>query len=447
MSENTHYLNVPFIMPSQAQKHVTHNEALRMLDAIIHLSVISSEVNTVPSTPGEGDRYVIGGSPTDEWENLAGQIAAFIDGAWLHIKPGKGWLVWDQSASRLIVYTGTGWEPVVNEGPQTIPLLGINGTASDFERLVVQSSSSLLNHDGTDHRLKLNKASASDTASLLFQTGYSGRVEFGLPGSDDFVLKVSENGADWYEAIRIDKSNGAISFPASSVDILSSYGTNLLPDSGRFHSSASQDQIHSTNAESPSYIVATNGASLSFPLKFTDDNSSFGGSSGSLDLIVEELITTIFGAAGRRYGTEFWCMHVASGSGTYWNWQYNSEQFYNATLVNKVPRPEKYTTGFFVRSEAGKLAVRASDNKTHKLYRDGGLISPWTSDVIVEPENGWQYFEMQVLNTDGSHDETDLSVMLTPGGSGYFALPRIVAGWKKIGGDVAVVPNGHIFGS
>ncbi len=26
-------------MPSQAQKHVTHNEALRMLDAIIHMRV------------------------------------------------------------------------------------------------------------------------------------------------------------------------------------------------------------------------------------------------------------------------------------------------------------------------------------------------------------------------------------------------------------------------
>jgi hypothetical protein len=34
-------LNLPYIMPSQAQKHVTHNEAIRALDAMLHLAVLS----------------------------------------------------------------------------------------------------------------------------------------------------------------------------------------------------------------------------------------------------------------------------------------------------------------------------------------------------------------------------------------------------------------------
>ena len=43
MTENqkTTNLELPYIMASQAQKHVNHNEALKKLDAIVHLAVIS----------------------------------------------------------------------------------------------------------------------------------------------------------------------------------------------------------------------------------------------------------------------------------------------------------------------------------------------------------------------------------------------------------------------
>ena len=38
MSETVH-LGLPVIAAAQAQKHVTHNEALRILDALVMLSV------------------------------------------------------------------------------------------------------------------------------------------------------------------------------------------------------------------------------------------------------------------------------------------------------------------------------------------------------------------------------------------------------------------------
>lgn len=39
----TTQLNLPYIAAAQAQKHVTHNEALRALDAIIQLSVLDRD--------------------------------------------------------------------------------------------------------------------------------------------------------------------------------------------------------------------------------------------------------------------------------------------------------------------------------------------------------------------------------------------------------------------
>jgi hypothetical protein len=59
-----------------------------------------------------------------------------------------------------------------------------------------------------DVRFVVNKETAADTASLLFQAGFSGRAEVGLVGDDDFVFKVSPDGTTWTDAIRIDKDTG-----------------------------------------------------------------------------------------------------------------------------------------------------------------------------------------------------------------------------------------------
>jgi hypothetical protein len=113
-----------------------------------------------------------------------------------------------------VVFTGTVWEelqpPAALAGLTTV---GINTTADAGNRLAVASPASLFTHEGTDHRLKINKAAEADTASLLFQDGYSGRAEMGLAGSDDFAVKVSADGANWMEAIRIEGGTGKPSFP------------------------------------------------------------------------------------------------------------------------------------------------------------------------------------------------------------------------------------------
>jgi len=41
-------LSLPYIMPAQAQKHVTHNEALAKLDVIVQLSVLSMNLKSPP---------------------------------------------------------------------------------------------------------------------------------------------------------------------------------------------------------------------------------------------------------------------------------------------------------------------------------------------------------------------------------------------------------------
>lgn len=49
MAETTSRLELPLILPSQAQKHVTHNEALLRLDGLVQLVLEGLEATTPPA--------------------------------------------------------------------------------------------------------------------------------------------------------------------------------------------------------------------------------------------------------------------------------------------------------------------------------------------------------------------------------------------------------------
>lgn len=218
MSEITPNLHLPYIMPAQAQKHVTHNEAIRALDAVVQLSVASRSVAVPPSTPTEGQRHIVAPGATGAWVGGAGKIAAFQDGAWAYYTAGQGWLAWVQDESLLVVLDAGEWV-AAGEGASInpTPLVGVNATADTTNRLSISSPASLFNHAGSDHRQKINKAAAGNTASQLYQTGFSGRAELGLAGDDDFHLKVSADGATWHEAMVVDRATGAVTFPGSDL--------------------------------------------------------------------------------------------------------------------------------------------------------------------------------------------------------------------------------------
>ena len=48
MTENSSRLSLPYMQPSQAQKHVTHNQALRQLDILVQMAAISDSINSAP---------------------------------------------------------------------------------------------------------------------------------------------------------------------------------------------------------------------------------------------------------------------------------------------------------------------------------------------------------------------------------------------------------------
>lgn len=213
--QQTANLNLPYLMPSQAQKHVTHNEAIRSLDSLVQLAILDRDLATPPGAPAEGDRYLVAVGGTGTWAGRDGEIAAWQDGAWAFLSPRAGWLAWLIDEARLLTFDGSGWIDAAVHSINPAPMVGINAIADETNRLSVSSAASLFDQEGGDHRMKINKAASGDTASVLLQSGYSGRAEFGLAGNDDWSVKVSPDGTAWVEALRADAATGRIELPAA----------------------------------------------------------------------------------------------------------------------------------------------------------------------------------------------------------------------------------------
>jgi hypothetical protein len=360
MSDTSTHLGLPYLLAAQAQKHVTHNEALRLLDAMVQLSVLDRTRTTPPASPADGNRHLVASGATGLWAGWDTNIAFWVDGAWIRLVPRTGWLTWVAAEGMFLVWTGAAWEvvgeprdvsdavfslvndadptkkatfslagisagttrsftlpntsselailagaqtftgnktfsgtltasgtvtvsaasasigtstgtatygmgtgatvtgvtktvnigtggtsgstTVVNIGsatagaggttvvntptvtfanavtqvgmPQanlTAQLLGLGGaTADSYNRLSLNTPAVLLNNAGAGIEATVNKATPANDAAFAFKTGFSARALIGLLGNDDFSFKVSPDGSAFFDAFRVDRTNGRV---------------------------------------------------------------------------------------------------------------------------------------------------------------------------------------------------------------------------------------------
>ena len=367
MSDTSTHLGLPYLLAAQAQKHVTYNEALRLLDAMVQLSALDRTRTTPPASPTDGDRHLVASGATGLWAGWDLNVAFWVDGSWLRLVPRPGWLVWIAAEQAFVVWNGSAWDPVgvprdvsdaifslvndadptkkalfslsgittgttrtftlpnttselailagtqtftgnktfsgtltasgtvtfsaasasigtatttatygmgtgatttgatktvnlgtggasgsttvVNIGsatagaggttvvntptvtfanavtqvgmPQanlTAQLLGLGGaTADSYNRVSVNTPALLFNNAGAGVEATVNKAAAGNDAAFAFKTGFSVRALIGLLGNDDFSFKVSPDGSAFFDALKIDRTNGQVELPQPTI--------------------------------------------------------------------------------------------------------------------------------------------------------------------------------------------------------------------------------------
>lgn len=367
MSDTSTHLGLPYLLAAQAQKHVTHNEALRMLDAMVQLSVLDRTRTVPPASPVDGDRHIVATGATGLWAGWDLNVAFWVDGVWMRLVPRPGWLAWIAAEQVFVVWNVSAWDPVgvpqdvsdaifslvndadptkkalfslsgittgttrtitlpntsselailagtqtftgnktfsgtltasgtvtvsaasasigtatttatygmgtgatttgvtktvnlgtggasgsttvVNIGsatagaggttvvntptvtfanavtqvgmPQanlTAQLLGLGGaTADSYNRVSVNTPALLFNNAGAGIEATVNKAAAGNDAAFAFKTGFSARALIGLLGNDDFGFKVSPDGSAFFDAIKVDRTNGQVELPQPTI--------------------------------------------------------------------------------------------------------------------------------------------------------------------------------------------------------------------------------------
>lgn len=106
---------IPLLVEAQAQKHVTVNEALALIDILLSGAVETASLPAQPSSPPpDGSAYILPpGKTGPDWGIYADHAVAYRrNGAWFEIKPRAGLRFWVKDANVLRVFDGSAWVAV-----------------------------------------------------------------------------------------------------------------------------------------------------------------------------------------------------------------------------------------------------------------------------------------------------------------------------------------------
>jgi hypothetical protein len=113
-------LGLPMLAPGQAQKELSHNEALQMLDFAVAAAVEEPPRASPPSAAAIGSCYIVAASPTGTWAGKAHHLAAYTSGGWRFLAPIEGLSAYIRSTSLPALFRSGGWEIGVLRGSSVL---------------------------------------------------------------------------------------------------------------------------------------------------------------------------------------------------------------------------------------------------------------------------------------------------------------------------------------
>ena len=239
-------LSLPLLMPQQAQRHLTLNDAFRLLDVLVQTAVVSDTLAVEPTDAREGDLFILPPSATGpRWGAMRpGALAMVENGGFVELQPVPGQIAYVAARRALVLFDGEDWSAGPFAASET-ERLGINAAPTEANRLTVAADAELLTFDartpGTgDARKVINRQDTDRVAAVLFQTGFSGRAEIGLLGDERFAVRVSTDGAISRPVLTAHPADGFLSVahdsePVCALDVggavrVATYLKAALPD-------------------------------------------------------------------------------------------------------------------------------------------------------------------------------------------------------------------------
>lgn len=102
-------LGLPRLDLNQENAEFVVNDALNRIDAYAQ-PLVESVTNTPPGSPAEGDKYIVGTTPSggSAFDGHASEVAIYFNG-WIFVAPKEGWIFWVKNVNRFARYDATQW--------------------------------------------------------------------------------------------------------------------------------------------------------------------------------------------------------------------------------------------------------------------------------------------------------------------------------------------------
>ncbi len=100
---------LPLLEAGQAQKEITHNEAVLAVDRLLHLSVAARTLAAPPASPIAGAAWIVAAAATGAWSGHSGSVATWDGAGWSFRAPATGMLAWIDAEGGFAVYRTGAW--------------------------------------------------------------------------------------------------------------------------------------------------------------------------------------------------------------------------------------------------------------------------------------------------------------------------------------------------
>lgn len=110
MSDDTSVrLGLALLQAGQAQKELSHNEALTLLDVAVQAAVEAVGLDTPPPAPTAGACWIVGAAPSGAWAGRAQALAGWTSGGWRFVDARDGMTAWSLADGAFARFAGGAW--------------------------------------------------------------------------------------------------------------------------------------------------------------------------------------------------------------------------------------------------------------------------------------------------------------------------------------------------
>ena len=285
MSDSTPRLQIPELVSMQDANEVTWNEALVQLDAFVDLFLLGQFINAPPSSPSDGDAYLLGGAPTGAWSGYAYKIASCIDGAWRFYTPFNGLRAYVATTSAFIVYlsgTWTDWNSLISTNEVSIASATTCDLGAAGSLFVAVTGTTTITSFGTAaNKLRFVRFAGALTlthnATSLILLGGASRTT----AAGDVAIYASDGSGNWRERgyhraasdpgdyatktgteTLTNKTLGATSFPGGKIDASGNFAIGTTAANGQVNIASAATGIGAAGIVNISATSNTNNMNL-----------------------------------------------------------------------------------------------------------------------------------------------------------------------------------------